>query len=459
MTRMSDSLPRQHAFEPLRIEGVLPEGLAGTLYRNGPALTERFGVAYSHVFEGDGGISAVRFDGRGGASGACQVLQTPAFLEEEAAGRHLYGFAARWPTRARSQLSGRSKNTANTSLLWQQGGLYALMEGGRPVQLDPDTLAVQGESDLGGALGPTFSAHPHRAGRTLFNFGQVYGGQPHLLLYAWPDGGACRRLGQLPLARNVMVHDFIATERHLVFFLGPAEIVLWRAMMMLGPFDRLIRWNAARGTEIVVVPLDDLERPSRWSVDPFWVWHFANAWDDGQDVVVDYVRYPDLGGLGSIGQEGGPSAPSLYHRARLDRHSQRFVTEERAALDCEFPRLDERFEGRPHEAVWVQAGQGGREGVARLRPERGEVDLYLMPSGWKGSEPVFVARPGASAEGEGWVLALQYDPTSHRSALAVYEATAVADGPLARCWFDHHVPITFHGCWVPLCDSRASAVA
>jgi all-trans-8'-apo-beta-carotenal 15,15'-oxygenase len=447
MTQTSHSLPRQHAFEPLRIEGSLPSGLAGTLYRNGPAVTERFGVAYSHVFEGDGGISAVRLDGRGGASGAFRVLQTAGYLEEEAAGRHLYGFAARWPTRVRRQLAGRSKNTANTSLLWQQDSLYALMEAARPVQVDPDTLDVVGETDLGGALGPTFSAHPHRVGDTLFNFGQVYGGQPHLLLYAWPDGGACRQLGKLPLPRNVMVHDFIATKRHLVFFLGPAEIVVWRAMMMLGPFDKMIHWNAARGTEIVVVPLDDLENPSRWSVDPFWVWHFANAWDEGEDVVVDYVRYPDLSTLGAIGKERRPASPATYHRARLDPRGRSFRTEERGTVPCEFPRLDERYEGRPHKAVWVHASRGEQQGLARLDPERGTSDLYLMPSGWKGSEPVFVARPGAVAEGDGWVLALQSDPASQSSALAVYEAGAVSDGPVARCWFDHGLPLTFHGVW------------
>jgi carotenoid cleavage dioxygenase-like enzyme len=31
--------------------------------------------------------------------------------------------------------------------------------------------------------------------------------------------------------------------------------------------------------------------------------------------------------------------------------------------------------------------------------------------------------------------------------LAVYDACTVGAGPIARCWFAHHVPITFHGTW------------
>ncbi|MCF5946571.1 carotenoid oxygenase family protein, partial [Xanthomonas perforans] len=36
------------------VQGKLPEGLAGSLYRNGPAWTERAGFRYEHWFDGDG---------------------------------------------------------------------------------------------------------------------------------------------------------------------------------------------------------------------------------------------------------------------------------------------------------------------------------------------------------------------------------------------------------------------
>ena len=62
-------LPRQHGFERLAVEGRLPEGLRGTLYRNGPSLFSSFGRRYAHWFDGDGAVSAVRFDA-GGASGS-----------------------------------------------------------------------------------------------------------------------------------------------------------------------------------------------------------------------------------------------------------------------------------------------------------------------------------------------------------------------------------------------------
>src|SRR3954447_25322389 len=80
-------LPREHGFEPLTIEGRLPEGLRGTLYRNGPGLFSTFGRRYAHWFDGDGTVSAVRFDGAGGAAGAVRVVQGPGLREEQRRGR------------------------------------------------------------------------------------------------------------------------------------------------------------------------------------------------------------------------------------------------------------------------------------------------------------------------------------------------------------------------------------
>src|SRR3954462_5138240 len=61
----TENLGREHGFEPARIEGTLPAGLRGTLYRNGPGQFRQLGTRYSHPFEADGAASAIRIaDGR-----------------------------------------------------------------------------------------------------------------------------------------------------------------------------------------------------------------------------------------------------------------------------------------------------------------------------------------------------------------------------------------------------------
>ncbi|MBT8495669.1 MAG: carotenoid oxygenase family protein, partial [Deltaproteobacteria bacterium] len=87
------NLEREHGFELLEVEGQLPADLGGTLYRNGPGLFELMGRRYSHPFEGDGAITAVRVQA-GTARGASRVTQSRGLREERAAGRMLYSMGA-----------------------------------------------------------------------------------------------------------------------------------------------------------------------------------------------------------------------------------------------------------------------------------------------------------------------------------------------------------------------------
>lgn len=59
--------------EPVR--GTIPAGLKGTLFRNGPGRLERGGQWVHHPFDGDGMISAFRFEG--GKPGSPTALCAP----------------------------------------------------------------------------------------------------------------------------------------------------------------------------------------------------------------------------------------------------------------------------------------------------------------------------------------------------------------------------------------------
>src|SRR5690606_27932451 len=140
-----------------------------------------------------------------------------------------------------------------------------------------------------GVVRGAFSAHPHRVASigTTFNFGLRYGKEMLIDLYALPDAGAARWLGTVRAPWMSMVHDFIATERHLVLFIGPVRLVLWRALLGLSDFSKLFRYEPELGARLIVVPLDDIEHPRTFELEPFWVWHFANAFDVDGGISVD----------------------------------------------------------------------------------------------------------------------------------------------------------------------------
>lgn len=74
----------------VQLQGKLPSGLAGTLYRNGPAWTERNGFRYDHWFDGDGMVHGWRFNGDGSLTHHGRMVATPKFTREQKAGRFQY---------------------------------------------------------------------------------------------------------------------------------------------------------------------------------------------------------------------------------------------------------------------------------------------------------------------------------------------------------------------------------
>jgi all-trans-8'-apo-beta-carotenal 15,15'-oxygenase len=443
------SLVRDHGFEPLRVTGKLPEGLAGTLVRNGPGLFERFGQSYDHPFEGDGALSAIRLDGRG-ALGAHRIVKGLGYLEEKAAGRPLYGSAApRW-RRLWNGLRLHGKNTANTSVLSWQGRLFALMEAAKPTEIDPSDLSTLGETDLDGVVAQTFSAHPHAipARKAVYNFGMRFGRRSAIELYALPFAGPARRLGAVPLDRPLMVHDFVATERHLVFLLSPVRISAPHVLLGVGGFEQIIRWTPGDGTEVIVVPIDAPSRVTRFTVDPFFQWHFANAFEDTGAITLDLVRYDDVSSFKRIGGKEEVQSVGRLTRMRLDPAAKTLTSEPRWDQPCEFPRVDPRVEGTAHRHIWLSSDGDGAAGIACVDMQTGRVRLAAVEAHQRQSEPVLVPRSADAPEGDGWVLSLVYDAREHASHLAVYDTRTLEDGPVARAHFDHHVPMTFHGAWI-----------
>jgi all-trans-8'-apo-beta-carotenal 15,15'-oxygenase len=454
-------LPREHGFEPLRVEGTLPAGLSGTLYRTGPALFSSFGDPYGHWFDGDGAVSAVRFM-NGGALGAIKLVQSEGLMKERSAGRRLYaGYGTMAPGLRRFLPSSRRKNPGNTSILAWDERVFALYENGRPTEISPGDLATLGEDDLGGAVVGTFSAHPHAvpSRRAIFNFGIRYGRHMVIDLYQLTEAGRACKLGEVPLARPTMIHDFIATEKHLVFFAPPLAVNPLRLLLGLDTLHGQLRFQPTLGTDVIVVPIDDPKRWSRFTIDPFYQWHFVNAYERGNEIVVDVVSYADIDSsrwFGDLVQSGESAyfAGELW-RVTLDPGARRATSEPRWAHPCEFPRVAPAVEATRHTIAWLAANDAPaghpvvrlHDAVARVDVETGRANLWPTGGG-VASEPIFVPRPDAGpggAEDDGWLLVLVYDPASDASNITVLDARDPSAGPLARAWFDHHVPPTTHG--------------
>ena len=120
------------------ISGKIPQGLRGTLYRNGPGRLQRGNMSVGHWFDGDGAILAVHFCDDG-AKAVYRYVQTRGYEEETQANKFLYGnYGMTAPGMIWHKWQRPVKNAANTRL----GEISFLPPPVRPMRSTTSDIAV-----------------------------------------------------------------------------------------------------------------------------------------------------------------------------------------------------------------------------------------------------------------------------------------------------------------------------
>ena len=454
LNRIFETLPDEHDYVVDEIEGRLPEGLVGTLYRNGPGRNEVGGKPYAHLFDGDGLLSQFAFDGRR-VRYRNRFVRTTHYLAERAADKPVMrNYGQQRPGGPLANAFRMPANVANTSVQYHAGNLLALYEGGRPWQVDPDTLDTVGEYDYDGELKGsfTYSAHPtwDPATGELYNFGIQYGPRTKLRTYRVDTRGKLHHLHALNLPFATLNHDCALTSRYMVFVIDPLVLRVPRFLLGFASLDKSIRFDSSKATQIILAPRDG-GKPRIAECEPFFHYHINNAFEESGDVVLDLVRYPDYDnihrGFRQFDKAGFDDISTTFSRVRVSPANEVDI-EDFASYECEFPQHDWRLTTSRHRFTYLAAdtsGHGHFSSIVKFDHERGVSNQHELGRGHLAGEPIFVPRNPDSAEDDGWLLSLVYAAAEHRSRLVVLDARDLESDPVAVAHLRHHVPLGFHG--------------
>jgi all-trans-8'-apo-beta-carotenal 15,15'-oxygenase len=457
------------------IEGKIPQELSGTLFRNGPGLLDVNGQRLHHPFDGDGMVCAIAFS-KGRAYFRNRFVQTSGFLEEQAAGKILYRgvFGTQKPGGwLANAFDLRQKNIANTQVIYWGGKLLALWEAAAPHRLDPHTLETLGIDHLEGILhsGEAFAAHPRVdqvSGKTptLVNFAIKPGLSSKITIYELdPDGKLLQRHSH-SVPGFAFIHDFALTPNYCLFFQNPMDLNPLPYAVGIKGAAECIKFRPEQATKIWVIPRDTTKPMQVLETRSGFIFHHANAFEQDDKIYVDsicYESFPSVEPGQDYLQTHFPDlTPGQLWRFELDLSTK---TVERQLLEsrcCEFPFVHPAKMGQPHRYIFMGAvhqpeGNAPLQAILKLDIATGKRQLWsAAPRGFVG-EPVFVPRPEATGEDNGWVMTLVYDAASDRSDLVILDARDLEKQPLARLHLKHHIPYGLHGTWTPQCFAPSHA--
>ncbi|MFJ4651200.1 carotenoid oxygenase family protein [Nocardia sp. NPDC088792] len=459
-------LDQEFTLTELQVTGTIPDHLDGRYLRNGPNPIGDIDPQLYHWFSGDGMVHGIRIrDGRAewyrnrwvrGPVTSIALGETP------------------------QSDSGRGVG-ANTNVIGHAGKILALVEGGGTQYELSGDLDTVGVCDFDGTLGGGYTAHPKRDPDT---------GELHAVSYSFLTPGSvqysvigtdgrARRTVDIEVGGSPMMHDFSLTENHIVLYDLPVTFDTGTVAEMIAP--RWLRLPARLLLSAMIgrVPMPSPPRPSgpprdrrmpyswnpryparigvmsrtgstsvRWfDIEPCYVFHPMNAYEDGDSIVLDVVRYPKMFDTNHFGPDEG--APSLdrwevdlsagkVRQSRLDDRAQ------------EFPRIDERLIGKRHRYGYAPGVGGGLRGESTLYKHdlvHGTTASRDFGAGKELGEFVFHPSALDAAEDDGVLMGFIYDVPTGRSELAIVDAGTLE--PVADIQLPHRIPTGFHGNWIP----------
>lgn len=459
----------------LPVTGTIPGHLDGRYLRNGPNPVAPVDPARHHWFLGTGMVHGVRLrDGRAEwyRNRFVRSADVARALGEE--------------PRPGAPVHAGFDFPANTNVIVQAGRTYAIVEAGaRPYELTEE-LETIGACDFDGTLPGGYTAHPKRDPET---------GELHAVSYYWGWGNTVqytvlgpdariRRVVDIEVTGSPMMHDFALTENHVVLFDLPcvfdldtvAGLVPGRLPRAVGDLaakgaglfvgkrptpepvakvmmSRLLAdstpafpyvWDPGYPARVGVMPRNGSNAEVRWfDVDPCYVFHPLNAYDDGERVVVDVVRHPKMFDAHRLGPDEGP--PSL-DRWTVDLAAGKVLEERLDDRGQEFPRVDDRVVGRRHRYGYT-ASFDGVTGDVLLRHDlaAGTTTTRSFGPGHNVGEFVFVPDDAGCDEARGTLMGFVYDASTGNSDLMLLDAETLET--LGAVHLPARVPAGFHGNW------------
>ncbi len=410
----------------LPVEGAIPPEIDGWYLRNGSNPRTPTG----HWFIGDGMIHGVRIAGGAAKWYRNRWVRTESFEDPFP----LYG-----PDGTRNLRS----SVANTHVVNHAGKTLALVESSLPYEITND-LETVGCYDFDGKLNDAMTAHPKICPTTgelhFFGYGNLF--QPHVSYHRADADGELTINRPVEVPALTMMHDFAMTSKHVVFMDLP--IVFDLDIALNGKGDMPYRWDDDHGARFGVLSREDPFGEIRWfDIEPCYVFHVANSYEEGSSLVLQAVRYPEL-----WRNDGGFDASAVLWEWRIDLRAGTVTERQLDDRRVEFPRIDDRLAGLPARyAVSV-----GDACLVRYDLSSGDAVEHRFgtadePGG--PGEAVFVPSPsGPADETNGWYIAYVYDPTRDGSELVILDASDFAGEPVARIRLPRRVPYGFHGNWI-----------
>jgi beta,beta-carotene 9',10'-dioxygenase len=443
----------------LPVHGDIPDWLEGSLIRNGPGLVQA-DISMRHWFDGLAMLHKFTIRNK-------QVSYRSKFVDCEAyratmeTGKITYSDFATDPCRSlfakvQTVFDKDPKITDSAKVNVGKIGdkVYALGEPLMQIQIDPETLQSLGVFHFEKKPGNRMTtAHPHTDANEAYNLVVQYGPVNFYKIYSIQQG--VNEVASIPVREPAYLHSFGMSKRYFIIAEFPLVVQSLKFVFRLRPFIENFNWKGGNGTRFIIIDRNNGRRVATIKTDAFFSFHHVNAFEDGDDLVVDLATYTDSSIINEyymnrLTETDKPLPFGRMERFVLDLNGKKVRERRIIAETCiELPHIDYlHYHGNKNYRYVYGCGiHPSRPNefynqLVKIDMQTGEHITWFAQGNYPG-EPVFVPHPDRKGEDDGIILSVVLNAEHGHSFLLILDAKTLQER--ARAELSHAVLFGYHG--------------
>jgi carotenoid cleavage dioxygenase len=263
-------------------------------------------------------------------------------------------------------------------------------------------------------------------------------------------------LTDIPLPGPRLPHDMAFTPNYAIL----NDFPLFWDPKLLEANIHLPGFHPEVPSRFAVIPRRGGPQDITWfEADPTFVLHFTNAYEDGDEIVLDGFYEGDPAPVDSLTGSQWDKAFRFLALDRLQTRLRRWrfnlvtgATTEEQLTDSitEFGMINAAYGGRDYRYTYAATGKPGWflfDGLVKHDLKTGTEERYAYDDGVYGSETAVAPRVGSDGEDDGYLVTLTTDMNDDASYCLVFDAARVADGPVCKLRLPERISSGTHSTW------------
>jgi carotenoid cleavage dioxygenase-like enzyme len=456
---------------------ALPSDFPSGIYvRNGPNPQYIATRGDYHWFDGDSMLHGVTVDKNGNMRYRNRYTKTYKYLAEKLHKQAIvYGIKNYlnvfvqldyWYQKIVKGLQIPTRGTANTSVVFHAGKLFANLEVDKPYHILVPSLDTAGQYDFDGKLKHPVTAHPKidpDSGEMIMMC--YYISEPKLGYSIVDKNG--QLVHDVMFEKSpfpTMMHDFACTKNYTIFTFFPLVFEKKNVLYGKSPWE----FKSELNTKIAVVPRrynPETDEIQWFEAKSGWAFHTCNSYEEGDEIIIQSCRSNSISidFTGNTEQEYQQNYSGALYEYRLNMKTKQvkeqplMIRAERSngstteTLYGDFPVINDLHETKKNRYVWL--GRFGKSNIVMNAIVK--VDLenltyreYRFKDTQSGGEWVVVRKQNATAEDDVYVVGFLYDESNELSTFEVIDGKTMNTDKMTIAQLPRRVPYGFHGKYV-----------